>query len=144
LGNIEKGLIKVLLERYYDNDESKIPVVDYFGEESLVDTEEKKISLLKKNGISYTTEEIEEEKKVYTYSITKSLPSKADWLEAISGPEASWLRALLTSLSVAQEKQLVDNPVKRIMEPRVNQKVKVTVNKEGKPLKLEVFGGVRN
>ncbi|KAH8923738.1 hypothetical protein BT69DRAFT_1241845, partial [Atractiella rhizophila] len=142
LGNVEKGLISRLLERYYDNDESKIPVVDYFGEPLASSEEEERESA--PSGVKHSVEELADGTECHTYELSKSLPPTGEWLDTLAGSHPSWLRALLTNLSIVQDKAIVDNPLLRVMSPREDQVVKVTVKKDGRPVKVEVYGGERN
>ncbi|ORX75044.1 hypothetical protein DL89DRAFT_264824, partial [Linderina pennispora] len=68
-----------------------------------------------------------------------SLPELDLWLDILAGPVKSWLRAILTSLSIVQNDKFVANGVRRIMEPRAGQSVTVS-DLNGMPQKLEVHG----
>ncbi|KAF7722190.1 3-oxoacyl-[acyl-carrier-protein] synthase [Apophysomyces ossiformis] len=114
LGDIYDSHIKSLKERYYNNDESTIPEIEYLGGEPIT-----------KTGV--TEESATESESVYTVGDNgSSIPAEEDWFQTISGPQYNWLRALLTSPFVVQEKRFVDNPLKRIFRPRAGQRVLVS------------------
>lgn len=139
LGNIETALIKRVLDEYYAGDESKIPTVDYLAPEPApVDTE----AILAENHISHNVEELADGGKKYVYSINGVLPPTGDWLAALAGPKLDWLQAFLSNVSIQAGPMSVPNPVKRVLAPRHGQRVELSVNKDGQPLKLDVFGGL--
>jgi hypothetical protein len=43
-----------------------------------------------------------------TYTLGESLPEPSSWLETVAGPDLSWLRALLTSVTIAQCTSYID------------------------------------
>ncbi|KAJ7745730.1 fatty acid synthase [Mycena metata] len=53
------------------------------------------------------------------------LPNKAVWLETLAGPELSWLRALAGSKTIVQGTSYIDNPMRRLLIARRDQKVTV-------------------
>lgn len=139
LGNIETALIKRVLDEFYAGDESKIPTVDYLAPEPApVDTE----AILAENHISHNVEELADGGKKYVYSINGVLPPTGDWLAALAGPKLDWLQAFLSNVSIQAGPMSVPNPVKRVLAPRHGQRVELSVNKNGQPLKLDVFGGL--
>jgi fatty acid synthase subunit beta, fungi type len=112
-------------------------------------------TLASKHGITLRVQELPDRSRVYTYDIAGSkttggrdgellLPETSDWLETLSGQGESWLRAFLTTLTVVQGKRNVDNPAKALFRPRENQRVKITVDADGQPVKAEVFGAIRS
>ncbi|KAF5382044.1 hypothetical protein D9615_004428 [Tricholomella constricta] len=114
LGNINKTLIKRLLERKYNNDESTIPTVDYLGEQPAAVAPE--IA-----GVRRT-----ETQHAVIYEIGKTVPETSTWLETLAGPTLSWRRALVASPTIVQGTSYIDNPLRRILAPRAGQKVVVT------------------
>ncbi len=136
LGEVEDKLVKLMLERYYGNDESKVPVVDYLGKAPLVVDME---ALCAAYGIEARTSGA-----TTTYKLGSNVPSKKLWLEALSGPHASWLRALLTTVSVVQGKNYVNNPIARVFTPRAGQHVEVTRDASGNVTKVALHGAHRS
>jgi fatty acid synthase subunit beta len=130
LGNITSCLVEKLLERSYDGDVSKVPTVDYLApvpEET--DTPD---------GVAY-----EETAKSVTYIVGDVIPDTKEWLQALSGPELSWLKALLTSDTIVQGTAYIDNPLQRALAPRHGQKVVIGMEK-GSPTSLTFYGGGRS
>jgi len=130
LGNVDDKLKAKLLETYYDGDESKIPVVDYLGgtaPKTYLDCEE--------NGIK-----VEESDLKVEFQIGSTLPSLDSWLDCLSGPSVGWLRALLTSPTIVQGKNYIDNPLRRLFAPRHGQKVIVSQ----KPASITLYGAARS
>lgn len=134
LGNIENALIAKVLEKYYDNDESKVPQEEYLARVAVVSSDD----LAAKYGIQQSVEEHGDGSKTYLYDLSKALPPQADWLEMLAGPKPSWLRAFLTNVSFVQGSKKVPNQVSKVFAPRHNQRVKMHVNAQGQPLKVEV------
>ncbi|KAG5638483.1 hypothetical protein H0H81_012415 [Sphagnurus paluster] len=116
LGNINKTLIQRLLERKYNNDASKIPSVDYLGE--------------KPSGSVPEVAEVHrsEAQGSIVYMIGSNVPKAEAWLETLAGPTLGWRRALIASPTIVQGTSYIDNPLRRILAPRANQKVVVTSN----------------
>jgi Fatty acid synthase meander beta sheet domain len=71
-----------------------------------------------------------------TYTLGESLPEPSLWLETLAGPGLSWLRTLLTSVTIAQGTSYIDNPIQRLLAPRPYQKVVVS------PTSVIVHGAV--
>ncbi|KAG5646963.1 hypothetical protein DXG03_001686 [Asterophora parasitica] len=116
LGNINKSLIQRLLERKYNNDESSIPTVDYLGEAPASAAPD------------ITGVRASETQHALTYEVGKTLPETSAWLETLAGPTLGWRRALIASPTIVQGTSYIDNPLRRILIPRVGQKVVVTTN----------------
>lgn len=131
LGNVESKLVQYLLERYYDNSEANVPVVEYVGAKS--SSASRSLPAVKAS--------VEGESRVYITGPV--LPSSDDWLETLAGPEASWLRAALTTVNVIQGTSYISNPFKRLFTPRPNQKV-VIGSSDGKPVSVKAYGGARS
>ncbi|ORZ20354.1 fatty acid synthase [Absidia repens] len=128
LGDIYNSHIASLKEKYYNNDESLIPEVEYLGGAS--NTANK---LIAADSSSSPNEKI-----YYTGDSDAALPQDDDWFQTIAGVSFNWLRALVTSPFVVQNKNFSDNPLARILRPRAGQKVTVTSNTEGKVVSLNV------
>ncbi|KAI9247028.1 hypothetical protein BY458DRAFT_560469 [Sporodiniella umbellata] len=116
LGDIYNSHIESLKKRHYQN--MPIPKVQYLGGEAI------------ETGLEGTLEGTD---RVYT---TDAKPVDEDkWIQAIAGPEYTWLRALLTSPFIVQGKRFIDNPIKRIFRPRAHQKV--IVSNQGTSVKVQ-------
>ncbi|KDR66848.1 hypothetical protein GALMADRAFT_216738 [Galerina marginata CBS 339.88] len=113
LGNINKSLIQRLLERKYAGDASSVPSIDYLA----VEPEPAAKNL---PGVVRT-----ESGSTVTFEIGSQIPDALAWLETLSGSELSWIRALLTSTIIVQGTSYIDNPLRRILAPRAEQKVVV-------------------
>lgn len=75
LGGVEDYVVKWLLEKYYDNDESKVPYIDYIGSVPA----ETNHTLTPLYGIDITSD-----KASTTYKFGSSLPPVEEWLETLS------------------------------------------------------------
>src|SRR5579862_2205485 len=93
---IHEGHIVSLKKRYYDDDESKIPTVEYFGG---VPIDEDATSTVE--GLEGVTTLVDSrEKKVYKLASQASgnvLPDEDKWIQHLAGKGYSWKRALFTS-----------------------------------------------
>lgn len=130
LSNITSILVQKLLERSYGGNVSKVPTVDYLApapEE--VETPD---------GVAY-----EQTAKSVTYTIGDVIPDTKEWLQALSGLELSWIKALLTSETVVQGSAYIDNPLRRALAPRCGQKVVIAME-DGSPTSLVIYGGGRS
>lgn len=147
-GNIQSTLIKNVLEEFYGGDESKIPTVEYLSRappsNAIISEEALKSSYDIKHSSRASTET--EDATVHIYDIDGVLPPTGEWLEHLSGPKLDWLKAFLTSVNVAQGKTgLVGNTAPQLFKPRKGSRVEVTIsNKDQRPLKVAVFGAIRN
>lgn len=154
-GGIRDNLIQNILRDVYGGDESKIPTVEYLAPSIKTKTiagVEKKISEAKGVDIAHSTRSnAANDSTTHVYKIN-SLPtgpdalSDAEWLEYLSGTQLNWLKAFLVSTNVSHGTTgLVENQSKKLFKLRKGQRVEVTVaNKDGKPLKVEIYGAIRN
>ena len=77
-----------------------------------------------------------------TYKIGSTLPDTLEWFEVLSGPELSWLRALLTSQTIVQGRSYIDNTFRRALRLRAG--LRVVVGMSGKsPVSLTIYGTAR-
>ena len=129
LGNIEGLLARKILARYYDNDESKVPVIDYIGSRP---------ALQSSQAVQQSTDG-----GVRTLKVTKPLPATEDWLETLAGPDVSWLRAALTTVNVVRGSGYISNPLKRVFAPRPGQTVEIK-SENGKAVSVTLAGGARS
>ncbi|KAG9315241.1 hypothetical protein JVU11DRAFT_4375 [Chiua virens] len=129
-GNVTAKLVEKLLERSYGGDVSEIPTVDYLAPEvDEVDIPDEV--------------ECEESSSSVTYDVGDVVPETSEWLEAISGSELNWLKALLTSKTICQGRSYVDNPLRRALVPRRGQRVMVNLE-GGSPTSVTVCGAARS
>lgn len=77
------------------------------------------------------------------YTIDDQIPEPSLWFETLAGPEPNWLRALLTSTTVVQGTSYIDNALRRLLTPRLNQTV-VVASDNGSPVSLTVYGAARS
>ena len=129
LGNIEGLLVKKILAKFYNNDESAVPSIDYIGAQP---------GSPKKGLVSETVEG-----DVRTLQIGKNVPSIDDWLEVVAGPNVSWLRAALTSVNIVQGQGYLSNPFRRIFAPRAGQTVQIK-STGGTISSVTAYGGARS
>lgn len=130
LGGIVSNLADKVLERYYGGDVSKIPTIDYLGNEP-------SLSMPLKGAACEVRGE------TTTCTIGSNVPSSQEWLEALAGNKLSWLRAILTTPSIVQGTSYIANPIQRLFAPRAGQKV-VLQAKRGVPSSITVFGSARS
>lgn len=131
LGNVTAKLVEKLLERSYGGDTSSIPTVDYLAPA----TEDVDVDIPDEV-------ECEESTTSITYKVGDAVPETSEWLEAISGSELNWLKALLTSKTFCQGRAYVDNPLRRALAPRRGQRVVVDIE-GGSPTSVTVYGAGR-
>lgn len=139
LGEIEEGIVRRLLEKYYDGDIRKVPSVDYLGKSpKLLDT-----NLLSRHGIASSVQQVDGG-LVRSFELGASLPKAQDWLEYLAGDRFTWLRALFCSVSVVQATNFADNPLARIAAPRSGQTVQVIYDNYGEPRGFKIKGAARS
>ncbi|SPO24499.1 related to fatty acid synthase, beta and alpha chains [Ustilago trichophora] len=136
LSEIEKELVAKVLAKYYDNDESKVPVADYVSSDPLAIEE---ADFYARSGIEASVEG-----NTKTLKIGSQVPETNEWLEVLATSRTSWLRALLRNVSVVQGKNYADNPMLRMLAPRKNQTAKIVYAADGEPLSLTLFGAARS
>ena len=106
LGNTNKTLIKCLIERKYGGYESAVPTVDYLA-----------VAPQAAAGLPAGV--------VRTYHFGKTLPETSAWLETLAGDKLNWIRAFVMSNIIVQGISYINNPLRRILVPRVGQKIVV-------------------
>lgn len=130
LGNVTAKLVEKLLEHSYGGDASRVPTVDYLAPAA--------------EDVDIPDDvECEESSTSFTYKVGDAVPETSEWLEAISGSELNWLKALLTSKTICQGQAYIDNPLGRALAPRRGQRVVVDVEGES-PTSVTVFGAGRS
>lgn len=130
LDHIHEGHISKLLKENYSNDESKIPIVEYFGAPAT------KID-------SVSGVEIINSNNKITYKIKNDIPNKDQWLKLLAGDELTWLHAFITSERIIQGKKFVNNSVHDVLAP--TQHIYVEVADRDTPAKttLTVFEQIK-
>ncbi len=130
LDNVVSGLIAKVLERYYDGDESKIPVVDYLGMKTTSTSPPSAVDAIRSD------DEV-------TLRVSADVPPTEDWLRFFAGPELNWWHAFVSSEFVVQGTSYIANPIRRILAPRSGQKF-VTRMLDGRPNHISVHDGARS
>jgi fatty acid synthase subunit beta len=62
-----------------------------------------------------------------TYTLGDNLPEPSSWSEKLARPDLTWLRALLTSVTIVQGTSYINNPICRLLTPRRGQKIVVNI-----------------
>lgn len=145
-GSIKDNLIKNVLNEFYDGDESKVPEVEYLAPLPKAQASIASEELAASYNIKHFSKENEAEgTTTHIYEIDGVLPPTAEWLEHLAGPKLDWLRAFLLSVNVSQGTTgLVSNSAQKLFKPRKGQRVELTMSKDQRPLKVAVFGAIRN
>jgi len=128
LDTINQEHIKQLKARYYQNNDTLVPVVDYFGGAEIRDVRRKirnvSIKSIKNDNIFSTMFEI-------TAENNEDLPDENDWFDLLAGQYYTWLHALLASKVFVKDDDgyYQDNCVRRILRPKPQHIVEIrTVN----------------
>jgi acyl dehydratase len=130
LDEVISGLAAKVLERYYGGDESKIPVVDYLGVKPTPVTPVPGANILQSG----------DEIKI---SIPAALPTTEHWLRVLAGSELNWWHAFVQSEFVVQGTSYIANPLRRILAPRVSQKLVFRLL-NGQPNHISIHGAARS
>ena len=120
LDGIHHNHIKYLLRDVYGGDESKVPVIEYFGSK-LLDTDD---SLVEFEGL--TVSELEN-KVIYRLSSDPkaTLPDVNSWLQFLAGNSYSWRHAFFTADVFVQGQRFQTNPMQRIFAPTPGMMVEI-------------------
>ncbi|OUM69465.1 hypothetical protein PIROE2DRAFT_38102 [Piromyces sp. E2] len=124
LENINQEHIKELKARYYQNSDTVIPVVDYFGGAEIRDVRRKirgvTIKGIKNDNIYSTMFEINAENN-------EDLPDENDWFDLLGGQYYTWLHALITSKIFVKDDDgyYQDNCIRRILRPKPQHMVEI-------------------
>ncbi|KAL5624375.1 hypothetical protein BROUX41_004435 [Berkeleyomyces rouxiae] len=131
LDGVHEGHIKSLLQDSYEDDESTVPVVEYFGG-NLIEPE---IPL----DIEGLTVAYDATKNTYRLSSSPAAPLPSDdaWLSLLAGPNRSWRYALLMSDVLVQGQKFQTNPIRRIFAPA--RGLFVEINHPNDPAKTTVI-----
>ena len=135
---IHEGHIAALKKRYYDDDESKIPTIEYFGG---VPIDENATSTVE--GLEGVTTVVDTpEKKVYKLPAQASghpLPDEEKWIQHLAGNGYSWKRALFTSDVIIQGKEFQKNGIRGLFSPRYSQQVEIDFPEDPERSVVTVF-----
>ena len=125
LDGIHNDHIAGLTKDVYGNDESKIPSVEYFGGQLLLDDD------LTIEGLT-----ISQDKEKISYRLSSSasvvLPQLDSWLRLLAGKKYSWRFALFTTEVFVQGQRFQTNPLKRIFAPCKGMMVEIMFPNEPK------------
>ena len=132
LDGIHDGYISSLLRDVYGGDETKIPVIEYFG---------------KRLGTSLGSGDVdglavsEETHRIVlrlSQSPSAALPEVERWLRLLAGEEYSWRHALFLSDVFVQGHRFETNPMRRIIAPTPGMHVEIDYPNEPSKTKITV------
>lgn len=119
------------MERKYNGDASKVPTISYLAPQAKsVPVDIPGVLCTKSTGS-------------VTYQVTSTNVDASAWLETLAGSDLNWLRALVTSATIVQGTSYINNPIRRLLAPRVGQKV-VIKHTNSLPSSVTVYGAARS
>jgi fatty acid synthase subunit beta len=120
LDGVHHNHIKFLLRDVYGGDESKVPVIEYFGSK-LLGTHE----AIEVDGL--TVSQLEN-KTIYRLSPDSkaTMPDVQSWLQLLAGTNYSWRHAFFTADIFVQGKRFQTNPTQRIFAPTPGMTVEIS------------------
>ncbi len=113
LDTIHKAYIQRLTQDVYGGDESRIPVVEYFGDKKVNDVE---AGCGVPEGVTISETDNKTTYLIPTSSET-SLPDREKWIQLLAGGRTSWRRAFLTVDVFVQGQQVEANPMYHLLAP---------------------------
>ncbi|EGV63242.1 beta subunit of fatty acid synthetase [Yamadazyma tenuis] len=116
LDNIHEGHIKRLLKDYYNDDESLIPTVEYFGGDIKNTSADSLPSSLKI--------EVAGSKKTITIG-EGALPELSSWIDLLAGEKLNWLHAFIKSQRIVQGSSYMDNSAHSVLSPVNNMIIEI-------------------
>ncbi|KAF2743156.1 beta subunit of fatty acid synthase [Sporormia fimetaria CBS 119925] len=124
LDGVHHNHIKYLLRDVYGDDESKVPVIEYFGSKLLGTHEAVEAD-------SLTVSELEN-KTVYRLSSDPkaTLPDVQSWLQLLAGSAYSWRHAFFTADIFVQGTRFQTNPTQRIFAPAPGMMIEIANPKQ--------------
>ncbi|KAJ9080881.1 fatty acid synthase alpha subunit Lsd1 [Entomophthora muscae] len=131
LDSIHDGQVANLLERFYGNNLASVPTVEYLGGQP-----SKYPQMIHRDVILHSDAAHPE---ILAYETGSSLPETNEWLELISGPKQSWLRALLTSSAIVQGDRYASNTLRQVFRPRRYQKAVLTWSRQTIVSSLKIY-----
>ncbi|KAK9462405.1 acyl transferase domain-containing protein [Lipomyces oligophaga] len=138
LDNIHNAHIEMLKTEIYGGDESKIPVVEYFGGKEIASNQLQ--AALKSDALS-----VLKSVDSVTYTLeagpggNATLPSVESWLSLLGGESYGWRHAFFTSDVFVQGNKYSDNPLKRVFVPAYGIKVEVKVPSDAEKTHIFVY-----
>lgn len=122
LDGVHNGHIEMLLKDKYGGDESKIPVVEYFGGQLLKASDEAEVDV---EGL--TVSELNN-KLIYRLSAAPSavLPEVNAWMSLLAGKSYSWRHAFFTTDVFIQGQRFQTNPMHRVFAPTPGMMVEIS------------------
>ncbi|KAF2712252.1 beta subunit of fatty acid synthase [Pleomassaria siparia CBS 279.74] len=120
LDGVHHGHIKFLLKDVYGGDESKVPVIEYFGSKLLGSNDGLEVDGL-------TVSQLED-RIVYRLSSASNatLPTVNSWLQLLAGTSYSWRHAFFTTDVFVQGQRFQTNPTARIFAPTSGMMIEIT------------------
>ncbi|OJD25560.1 hypothetical protein ACJ73_03070 [Blastomyces percursus] len=120
LDGIHNDHIKGLVKDIYSGDESNVPVVEYFGGQLLLETDDERDI----DGLT-----VSEDANKISYRLSPStsgnLPDLDRWLHLLAGKTFSWRYAMFTAEVFIQGQKFQTNPMKRILAPTPGMLVEI-------------------
>ncbi len=113
LDTIHMAYIQRLTQDVYGGDESRIPVVDYFGDKKINDVE---AGCEAPEGVTIFETDNKTTYLIPTSSET-SLPDREKWIQLLAGGRTSWRRAFLTAEVFVQGQRVDANPMYHLLAP---------------------------
>ncbi|ODV67313.1 beta subunit of fatty acid synthase [Hyphopichia burtonii NRRL Y-1933] len=130
LDSIHDGHIARLIKDEYAGDESKIPVVEYFGGQQPTAI------------AASASDEITDDVRVFKVGAGESI-SKAKWLQKLAGDKINWLHAFITTARIVQGSNHAPNSTQDILAPVPNSVTKIENPNVSSKTKLTVFESVQ-
>ncbi|KAJ2830624.1 fatty acid synthase alpha subunit Lsd1 [Coemansia erecta] len=127
LDGIYHGHIASLVERVHGGDASKIPVVEYIGEDPVATD----------LPATVVVRDSDTERVFVLPDEADQLPDSDTWLQVLAGPCKSWLRAWLTAPVVVRGTKYANNVLPRLLRPRPGRMVTVSLA-DGIPQTLDI------
>lgn len=120
LDGIHSDHIKGLTRDIYKGDESKIPVIEYFGGQLMAET---------KDDVDVDGLTVSEVDNKLSFRLSKAanarLPDLESWMHLLAGKAYSWRYALFTTEVFIQGQRFQTNPMKRIFAPSKGMLVEI-------------------
>lgn len=135
LDGVHEGHIERLLKDFYDNDISKVPVIESFG-----GTPPKTEADLE---FAYPGVTISRVGDTVTYSIDantsdSALPSLEEWLGLVAGDSYGWRYSLLATNIIVQGPRHLKNPLRSVFAPVRGLRIEITNVSDPRKLAISV------
>ncbi len=134
LDGIYNGYVEKLTEDYFGGDESKIPVLEVFGNKEPLDVHTECEEVPEGVTISKTD-------NLTTYLIPASsgvtVPDQGKWIQLLAGMPGTWRHAFFMADVFVQGQRFVSNPTHRILAPTKGMMVQISHSDE--PWKTVIF-----